>query len=467
MKVNTVVIGAGPGGYVAAIRLAQLGIETLVIEKQYMGGVCLNVGCIPSKAVIHAAKSFYKATNEFASMGISGTDKAKLEFPKMIEWKDGIVSKLTGGIRQLLKGNKVKILDGAASFKSKNQLEVKLADGKTEIVDFKNCIIATGSTPTVIPALPVDQKDVLDSTGALALQKQPKSISIIGGGYIGLELGMAFAKLGTEVTIVEFMDSVLASFDADVIKLIERKLKKLKVKVLTKSKAQGVKKVKGGVELTVETPKGEEKLVTDKVCVCVGRTPFTADLKIENAGLKTIKGGFLEVNSRLQTKVKGIYAIGDLAGQPMLAHKASKEGEIAAEVIAGHNVEMDVRQIPAVVFSDPEIAQSGISEKEAVEKKLDVKVSKFPYAAIGRALTTNETEGFVKFISDAKTNEVLGITIVGASASDLISEAALAIEMCAFTDDIGLTVHPHPTFGEILMEAAKGNLGEAIHIINK
>jgi len=466
MKINTVVIGAGPGGYVAAIRLAQLGVETLVIEKEYFGGVCLNVGCIPSKALIHAAKTYYKTLNENASMGII-TEGVSLDFPKVISWKDSVVKKLTTGIQGLLKGNKVKIMEGTAQFSSKKSLVVTKKDGTAETVEFENCIIATGSSPTVIPGLEVDQDKVVDSTGALAFKALPKSMAIVGGGYIGLELGMAYAKFGTKVTIVEFMDSVLATFDKDVIQVIQKKLKKLGVETLTNSKAQGTKQSGKQVVLGVETPDGLKELKVDHVAVCVGRRPNTASLNLAKAGLEPEKSGFIRVNEKLQTRTPGIYAIGDVAGQPMLAHKASKEAEIAAEVIAGHNAVMDVRQIPAVVFSDPEIAQAGVSEKEAQEKGLNVQISKFPYAAVGRSLTTNETDGFVKFISDKETKEVLGITIIGANASDLISEAALAIEMCAFVDDIALTVHPHPTFGEILMEAAKGNLGEAIHMLNR
>lgn len=466
MKINTVVIGAGPGGYVAAIRLAQLGVETLVIEKEYFGGVCLNVGCIPSKALIHASKTYYKALNENASMGII-TEGVSLDFAQVQAWKDSVVNKLTTGIRGLLKGNKVQIMEGSAQFASKNSLLVSKKDGSTETVEFQNCIIATGSSPTVIPGLEVDQKIVVDSTGALAFKKLPESLAIVGGGYIGLELGMAYAKFGSKVTIVEFMDSVLASFDQDVVQVIQKKLKKLGVETLTNSKAQGVKQSGKQVTLGVETPQGIKELKVDHVAVCVGRRPNTNSLNLAKAGLEADRSGFIAVNEKLQTRTPGIYAIGDVAGQPMLAHKASKEAEVAAEVIAGHNSVMDVRQIPAVVFSDPEIAQAGVSEKEAAERGLNVHVSKFPYAAVGRSLTTNQTDGFVKFISDKETKEVLGITIIGANASDLISEAALAIEMCAFVDDIALTVHPHPTFGEILMEAAKGNLGEAVHMLNR
>jgi len=466
MKINTVVVGAGPGGYVAAIRLAQLGVETIIIEKEHFGGVCLNVGCIPSKAVIHAAKTYWKTLNDSPSMGINASS-VELDFEKTIAWKDGIVKKLSTGIKGLLKGNRIKILEGEARFSGPNSLKVHQKDGSVETVEFQNCILATGSSPTKIPALPVDQDLVLDSTGALSLKKLPSKLIIVGGGYIGLELGMAYAKLGTKVTIVEFLDQILATFDEDVIKLISRKLKKLKVEVLTSTKAMGVKKKGKGVSLSVESPDGLKELEADHVCVCVGRTPNTDGLSLATAGVSTDEQGFIKINSKLQTSSKHIYAIGDIAGQPMLAHKASKEAEVAAEVIAGHKSEMDIRQIPAVVFSDPEIAQSGITKKEADEKGIKVNASTFPYAALGRSMTTNETEGFVTFLTDPDSTEILGITIVGANASDLISEAALGIEMGALAQDLALTVHPHPTFGEILMEAAKGNLGEAIHILNK
>lgn len=466
MKVNTVVIGAGPGGYVAGIRLGQLGVDTLVIEKENVGGVCLNVGCIPSKAMIHAAKSFYKSKNEYSTFGVNA-ENVTLDFEKLISWKDGIVKKLTTGVAGLLKGNKVKQLAGTASFVSNKKLKVVKSDGSEETVEFENCIVATGSSPTQIPGFDVDQDKIVDSTGALSFKKLPESLTIIGGGYIGLELGMVYAKLGTKVTVVEFMDSVLAAFDKDVIKVIQKKIKKLGITVHTNAKAQSHHKSGDQVTLKFETKNGIEEVTSDHIFVSIGRTPNSKTLGLEKLGVKISDRGFVEVNNKLQSSVSNIYAIGDLVGQPMLAHKASKEGEIAAEVIAGHNTVLDIRQIPAVVFTDPEIAQAGVSETEAKVNKLNVKVSKFPYAAIGRAMTTNETEGFVKFISDKETNEVLGITIIGANASDLISEASLAIEMCAFTEDIALTVHAHPTFGEILMEAAKGNLGEAVHIINK
>lgn len=466
MKINTVVIGAGPGGYVAAIRLAQLGVETLIVEKEYFGGVCLNVGCIPSKAMIHASKTYAKMLTEASSMGITAS-KVDLDFSKTVAWKDDIVKKLTGGIRSLLKGNKVQILEGEAQFTGPNSLKVSSQNGESHTVEFEHCILATGSSPTRVPALPVDQKLVLDSTGALSLPKLPSKLIIVGGGYIGLELGMAYAKMGTQVTIVEFLDQILAAFDDEVIKLMTRKLKKLGVKVFTNTKATGVEKKGQGVVLTVESSKGSEYLEADHVCVCVGRTPNTNGLSLATAGIELDNKGFVKVNSKLQTTAGNIYAIGDVAGQPMLAHKASKEAEIAAEVIAGHPAELDIRQIPAVVFSDPEIAHSGLSQKEAAAQGIEVKVSSFPYAALGRSMTTNETDGFVTFITDPKSTEILGITIVGANASDLISEAALGIEMGALAQDLALTVHPHPTFGEILMEAAKGSLGEAIHIINR
>ncbi len=466
LKKHTVVIGGGPGGYVAAIRASQLGLDTLVIEKGNLGGVCLNVGCIPSKAVIHAAKTYYKSVHENETMGIEA-EKVSLDFGRTIAWKDSVVSKLTGGIGGLLKGNKVDVLNGTATFTGPKKLSVTLADGKTETVEFENCILATGSSPISLPAFPIDQEKILDSTGALALKKLPESLIVIGGGYIGLELGMAYAKLGTKVTVVEFLDSVLAQFDADVVQVVEKKLKKLGVTVLTSTKADGFTKKGSKVVLKATDKAGKNhELEADYIFVSIGRSPNSKNLGLDKAGIQVDEKGFVKINERCQTSAKHIYAIGDVAGQPMLAHKASKEGEIAAENIAGHKAVMDCRQIPAVVFTDPEISQSGMSEKEARASGRKFTASKFPYAAIGRSLTTNETEGFVKFISDSETKEVLGITIVGANASDLISEAALAIEMCAFVDDVALTVHPHPTFGEILMEAAKGNLGEAIHVLN-
>ncbi len=466
MKINTVVIGAGPGGYVAAIRLAQLGIETLVIEKGELGGVCLNVGCIPSKALIHASKEYYKASHDLSKMGIS-CPEVSLDFSKLISWKDGIVKKLTRGIGGLLKGNGVKVLQGTARFDGKHRLKVLKADGTEETIEFEHCILATGSRPATIPGFEIDQDSIVDSTGALSFEKRPDSLLVVGGGYIGLELGMTYARLGTQVTMVEFLDSILAGFDKDVITLMNKKLKSLRVQVLSSTRAQGFEKTKNGVQVKLETGEKIKTVEAEKVCVCVGRTPNTQGLNLARAGIEASRQGFIPVNEKLQTSMAHIFAIGDLVEGPMLAHKASKEGEVAAEVIAGKDSILDIRQIPSVVFSDPEIAHTGLSEKDASDRGLKTKVAKFPYAALGRSLTTNETEGFAKIISDKEDGEILGITLVGAHASELISEAALSIEMCSFLDDVSETVHPHPTFGEILMEATKAASGKAIHILNR
>jgi dihydrolipoamide dehydrogenase len=313
----------------------------------------------------------------------------------------------------------------------------------------------------------VDQKYILDSTGLLGLKELPKSLTVVGGGYIGIELGMVFAKLGTEVTIVEAAPDILPGFDPDVVKLLGRKLKQLKVKVLTDAKAKEHQINDEQTVLHIMQGEKETSITSDKIFVSIGRVPYSKGLNLEVLGINTDERGFLPVNKKLQTEKSNIYAIGDLVGQPMLAHKASKEGEIAAEVIAGKASEIDWVQMPAVVFCDPEVAHTGLTEKQAVEQGHEVNVTSFPYGAIGRAMTTNETDGFAKIISNKETGHLLGVTIVGANASDLISEASLAVENAIMVEDLALTVHPHPTFGEILMEAAKQNLGEAIHVLNK
>jgi len=463
-KTDVLVIGAGPGGYVAAIRLGQLGVKALVVEREFFGGVCLNVGCIPSKALITAAKLVEKIRSA-SEIGIS-TGEVDVDFAKMQEWKAGVTKKLTGGVESLLKANKVETLRGEARFLEPHKVEVKAAK-ETHTVEAKSVIIATGSRSTEIPGFEVDGKLVLTSTEALALEKVPDRLVVIGGGYIGLELGMMYQKLGTEVTVVEMMDQVLPGFDADLAKAIQRSLKKKKIDLMLESKALGYEKTKAGVEVRVETKKKQtEKLEADHVLVTVGRKPNTENLGLEEIGVE-LDGAFIRVDERMQTSVEGVYAIGDVAGDPMLAHKASKEGEVAAEVIAGKPTVLDVRAIPAVVFTDPEIATAGLSESEARERGHDVAVGKFPFTALGRALTTRETEGFLKVISDAKTRELLGVAIVGPEASDLIAEAGLALEMGASVEDVALTIHAHPTLAEGMMEAAKAALGEAIHAINK
>ena len=471
-RFDAVVIGAGPGGYPTAIRLGQLGVKTAIVEREYMGGVCLNVGCIPSKAVIHAAKTFDKIGHADA-IGIT-VGKPTLDMTKLQSWKGGVVTKLTSGVRTLLKGNGVEILDGSARLGKPgpdgHRITVTAtggAKGETTIIA-KSVVLATGSRPFEIPGFKTDQQRILDSTGALALGAVPARMVVIGGGYIGLELGMVYAKFGTKVTVVEALPSILAAMDRDCVQVVARKLKKMGVEVMLKAKARSWEDKGDRAVLTVELDGGQTATIdTDVILVSVGRRPNSESLGLEEAGVALDKRGYVIADDHLRTNVGGIYAIGDLIGGMMLAHKATKEGEVVAEIIAGHKAAMDVRTIPAVVFTDPEIASAGLTDEEARAAGHEVKVGKFPFAALGRALSVNDTEGFAKVVIDARTEEILGVHIVGNGASDLISEAALAIEMGAVAQDLNLTIHPHPTLSEAVREAAAAALGEAIHIINR
>jgi dihydrolipoamide dehydrogenase len=463
LKVNTVVIGAGPGGYVAAIRLAQLGVDTLLIEKEYYGGVCLNVGCIPSKALIHVSKS-YESISKMNAFGIS-TGAPSIDFTKAQEWKGGVVNQLTSGVKTLVTKNGGKTLEGSATLTGTNTLNVIDSEGKETKVTFENCILATGSSAIHLPHFPVGKR-ILDSTGALALPEIPKKLAIIGGGYIGLELGCVYRKLGSEVTVIEMMDTVLPGFDKDAIKAMARKLKKDKFTVLTKAKAGDYTETEDGITIDVEVKGKTQKVEADYLIVSVGRRPNSKGVGLENAGIEVDDRGFVPVDKQMRTNVPNIYAIGDLAGQPMLAHHASYQGEIAADVIAGHGGEDTAKTCPAVVFTDPEIATVGMSEQEAIDKGIEISVGQFPYAALGKAKAMDEKDGFVKVICDKGTEEILGIVIVGTQASSLIGEATIGIEMGGFLDDLGSVIHAHPTLTESLMEAAKKAKGEAIHVLN-
>jgi dihydrolipoamide dehydrogenase len=470
-RYDAVVIGAGPGGYPAAIRLGQLKVKTCIVEREYMGGVCLNVGCIPSKAVIHAAKTYEKLQHA-GDLGIVVKEKPGLDMKQLQTWKSGVVNKLTGGVRTLLKGNGVDILDGTAALGKPgpdgHRITVKSTKGEQTIIA-KNVVIATGSRPIEIGGFKIDNASrIIDSTGALALDTVPGRLIVIGGGYIGLELGMVYAKFGSKVTVVEATPGLLGAMDKDCVAVVARKLKKLGVEVLLDTKAVGWEDKGDRAVLRVSRAGGEASIDADKILLSVGRRPNSEGLGLEAAGVTIDKRGFVPVDDQLRTNVPGIYAIGDVVGGVMLAHKATKEGEVVAEVIAGHKAAFDVRTIPAVVFTDPEIATTGLTEDEAKAKgHTALKIGKFPFAALGRALSVNDTDGFVKIIGDAKTGEVLGVHIVGNGASDLISEGALAIEMGAVVDDLRLTIHPHPTLSEAMMESAAAALGEAVHIINR
>lgn len=465
---DVVVIGAGPGGYVAAIRSAQLGFKTAIIEREYMGGVCLNVGCIPSKAMITATHLLHKAQHNFKEMGLNIKGGIDVDMKQLVSWKQSVSDKMAGGVKQLLKGNGVTILMGEAEFKNSKELSVKSSAG-TEVVTAKHFIVATGSRPIEIPGFKFDEKDICSSTGALAFDSIPKRVVTIGGGYIGLEISSYLRKLGTEVTVVEAQTSLLAGVvDPDCAAVVAKKAEKSGIKVLYGAKAKGQKKVKDGYEVTVEINGKDEVIKTDKILVTVGRRPNGDQMNLKAAGIAVDERGFIKVDAQRRTNVSNIFAIGDICGQPMLAHKASHEGVLVAEVIKGINRVYDAKMVPAVVFTDPEIAAAGMTEAEAKAKGFnDLLIAKFPFAANGRAVSMMETDGFVKMIADKKTHILLGVHIVGPEASNLISEAALAIEMGARLEDLALTIHPHPTLGETMMEAAEATLGHAIHIIQK
>ena len=464
IHVEALVIGAGPGGYVAGIRLGQLKKKAMVVERDKPGGICLNVGCIPSKALINAAKTYDKLRHG-GDIGILA-DNIRVDMVKMQSWKSEVVSKLTGGVKMLLKANGCDYRTGVARLTSRNTVELTAADGSKVTIQADNIVVATGSRPIEIPGFKFDGQRIVDSTGALAFDAVPERFVVIGGGYIGIEIGTLYAKLGSKVTVVEALPAILAGNDPDIVQVVARKLKKLGVEVMTGAKAKSWSEKDGRAAVVVDVGGNDVTLDADKVLVAVGRRPISDGLGLEEVGVK-LERGFIPVDKRLRTNVPGIYAIGDVAGQPMLAHKASREAEVVAEVIAGHKAEFDVRCIPAVIFSDPEVASAGITADEAKQRGREVKVGKFPFSVLGRAIANADTDGFVKVVIDAASKEVLGIHVVGNGASDVIAEAALAIEMGALADDLSMTIHAHPTLPEAIMEAAKASLGEAIHIQNR
>ncbi|KQL18933.1 dihydrolipoyl dehydrogenase [Cytobacillus solani] len=458
---DTIVIGSGPGGYVAAIRAAQLGQKVTIIEKATLGGVCLNVGCIPSKALISAGHRYENAKHS-DSMGIIA-ENVTVDFTKVQEFKAGVVKKLTSGVEGLLKGNKVDIVSGEAYFVDGNTLRV-MDENSAQTYTFKHAIIATGSRPIELPAFKYGKR-VLDSTGALALQEIPKKIVVIGGGVIGIELGGAYASFGSEVTILEGADDILVGFEKQMTTLVKRKLKKKGAEIVTKALAKGVEEHENGVTVKYEV-KGEEKsLEADYVFVMVGRRPNTDELGLEQVGIKMTDRGVIEIDKQCRTSVNNIFAIGDIVQGPQLAHKASYEGKIAAEVISGHHSEIDYLGIPAVVFSDPELASVGYTESQAKEEGIEATAAKFPFAANGRALALDATDGFVKLITRKEDGLIIGAQIAGANASDMIAELGLAIESGMTAEDLAMTIHAHPTLGEISMEAAEVALGTPIHIV--
>jgi len=448
-----VVLGSGPGGYTAAFRAADLGVDTVLVERYAtLGGVCLNVGCIPSKALLHAATVIDEA-EAMAAHGIT-FGKPKIEIDKLRDFKTKVVGKLTGGLTSMAKQRKVRTVEGVGAFISPNELEVQTKDGK-KLIRFENAIIAAGSQSVKLPSFPWDDERIIDSTGALELKDVPKKLLVVGGGIIGLEMATVYSALGSEVTVVEFMDQLIPGADADLIKPLAQRLAKRLKGIHLKTKVVEAKATKKGIEVSYEGDSVPAATLFDRVLVSVGRSPNGGKIGADKAGVSVNDRGFITVDNQMRTNVPHIFAIGDLVGQPMLAHKATHEAKVAAEVVAGHKSYFDARVIPSVAYTDPEIAWVGVSEREAKEKGLKVGVAKFPWAASGRAIGNDRTEGFTKLLFDEATHRIVGGGIVGQHAGDLISEVTLAIEMGSEAADIGLTIHPHPTLSESVGMAAE------------
>ncbi len=457
---DLVVIGGGPGGYVCAIRAAQLGLNTAVVERDRMGGECLNYACIPSKTLINVAKLYEKVLNG-SRYGIKVED-INVDFSLLQQWRQNVVNTLTSGVEQLCKGNGVTMIKGEAIFVDKNTIAVRQENGSREIT-FNKAVVATGSKPLELPNVKYDGEVVIGSKEALQLQSLPEHLVVIGGGVVGMEIACLYSKLGSKVTVVELMDQLIPGYDADVARTLQRLCEKRNISIHLTSKVTEVV-VKGqSASLQIDTGKEVLNIQADKVLLSVGRRPRSDGIGLERVGVEVDGKGFIKTDARMVTTVDNIFAIGDVRAPPMLAHKASKEGIVAAEVAAGLPSEAMWKTVPDAIFTDPEIASAGLTESMARASGLDVISTRFPFAALGRALTAGETDGFVKVVWDKVSKRVVGVQVIGPSASDMISEAALAIEMGATIDDIALTIHPHPTFPEALMEAAEAAAGQPIH----
>ncbi len=457
------VIGAGPGGYVAAIRAAQLGLKTAIVEKEYIGGVCLNWGCIPSKTLLYVTE--LKRTMEEAGRIGLVAEKVTIDLDKLRKHKNDTVKRLTGGVKLLLDKAGVKIFEGEASFVSANEIVVTKDSSKTK-VKADNFIIAAGTSPINLPMLPHDGKTIIGAREAIDIPIVPKDMLVVGAGPIGVEMATVYNTLGAKVTIVEMLDSVLPSLDKDICAASERALKKQGMEILLSSKVLSSKKEKGKIIVTIETPTGKKDATFDMVLVAAGMRANTTAMKIDKAGVKTDKAGFIVVDKYMRSSVKNIYAIGDVAGGMLLAHKASHEGIIAAEVVAGEKSQADWKAVPYAVFTDPEIAGIGQTEKDATDSGRKVKIGKFPYRAVGKGIATLATDGFAKVISDEKTDEILGVHIFGPHSGDIIYAATTLLEMDGTSEDLGHIMAIHPTLSEALMEAALNVNKRAIHIIN-
>ncbi|HET9370544.1 MAG TPA: dihydrolipoyl dehydrogenase [Vicinamibacterales bacterium] len=467
---SVVVIGGGPGGYAAAFHAADLGMQVALVDTELNpGGVCLYRGCIPSKALLHVAKLVHEARHAEA-WGVKYGEPA-IDLDKLRAFKDGVVAKLTGGLGQLSKQRKVNYIQGKASFAGPRSLSIELTKGGTETLDFEHAIIATGSRPATVPGLSLDSPRVMDSTGGLELPDIPKTLLVVGGGYIGLELGSVYAALGTSVTVVEMTGGLLPGADRDLVTYLSRRLETTLHKILVNARVVEMAEAKGGkgkgVQVRIEgegLADADTTQTFDRVLVSVGRKPNSAIAGLDKTKVKVGARGFIEVDAARQTAEPGIYAIGDVVGEPMLAHKASHEARVAVEAIAGHKVAFEPQAIPAVVFTDPEVAWCGLTENEAKQQGRKVEIAKFPWAALGRALAIDRPDGMTKLVIDPDTERILGVGIVGAGAGELIAEGVLAVEMAALATDLKLSIHPHPTLSETLMEAAEVFFGHSTHV---
>ena len=465
-ETDVLVIGGGPGGYPASIRAAQLGKKVILVEKNFLGGECLNWGCIPSKALISAAEFYHRLIHDAETMGILVKDPS-LDVNKLQLWKKCVTDRLIDGIKQLLEGNKVELIYGTASFINPNAVSVLSSSGEQFQINAKNIIIATGSSFISLPGFNIDEKTILSAKGALSFEKLPKSLCIIGGGVIGLELGTVYAKLGVQVSVIELLPEILLGVDPQLTRILKIKLRKLGVSIHTSSSAKPPKQLESGeYELIIETKQGELVIIVEKILIGIGKRATTSDLHLENSNVLVDNKGFIQVNKKQLTSHPSIYAVGDCTGPPFLAHRATKQGIIAAEVIAGLKSEFNFKTIPSAIFTDPEISFVGLSEPEAKEAGYDVIIGRASFGGSGRAITHQSDLGFVKVVGDKKTGQLLGVQIIGPNASELISEASLGIELGATLEDIASTIHPHPTLSEMLMEAADGALGKAIHQIS-
>jgi dihydrolipoamide dehydrogenase len=472
-KFDVVVIGAGPGGYVAAIKAAQLGLKTACIEKYQdkqgkiaLGGTCLNVGCIPSKALLDSSWKYHEAQEGFAIHGITAKG-VTMDVPAMVGRKDTIVKNLTGGVSTLFKANGVTLLEGHGKLLAGKQVEVTALDGTTQVVEAENVIIASGSKPIDIPPAPVDQDVIVDSTGALDFQSVPKTLGVIGAGVIGLELGSVWSRLGAEVTVIEALEKFLPAADEQIAKEALKTLTKQGLKIRLGARVTGSEVKKKQVVVSFTDAEGEQKMTFDKLIVAVGRRPVTTDLLAADSGVDLDERGFIFVNDKCATSVPGVYAIGDVVRGAMLAHKASEEGVMVAERIAGHKAQMNYDLIPSVIYTHPEIAWVGKTEQQLKGEGVEVKVGTFPFAASGRAMAANDTGGMVKVIADGKTDRVLGVHVIGPSAAELVQQGAIGMEFGTSAEDLGMMVFSHPTLSEALHEAALAVNGVAIHIANR